>query len=116
MTTKHQGAKMTSYTVLYQKSKLVHDLFGSCYFEREITKAQVQHTHAPVAFIRASCLENVYWHMNTDTNPLATTEGQLKVVEKEVFHTSMSVNDIAVDEDTRRMYRVAECGFVEITD
>ena len=105
---------MKQYMIWYQKPHEVAD----SYFERDIYVSELTDTHAFVATIEAENLERVFFMMNDPygegLNPLATEIGQRIVVDTEVLHTSMSVNDVVLDVETGIYYRVAGAGFVKL--
>lgn len=87
---------MQSYQIWYQKDNEIPET-ESYFTPRPLNRETMDKTHAIVAEIEAEDLEDVFFRMNDPFgegyNPLSTLEGQNKLRNLGVRHTSMSVND-----------------------
>lgn len=103
-----------AYKVFYQKAVEGQRMFD----EKEFSPNELNKTHAYMATVMAAPgfrgMEEIFMLMNGPNNPLATPGGQSWVAATETWHTSMSVNDIVVDQESKKAFVVRGIGFEEI--
>lgn len=103
-----------AYKVYYQKAVEGQRMFE----EKDFNPNELSKTHAEMATVMASegfaGMEDIFRMMNGPENPLATPGGQSWVAATETWHTSMSVNDVLVDQETKKAYVVRGIGFEEL--
>lgn len=106
------------FRVLYQKLEVAQKMFGSAFDEHDIYEDELSETHAEVATIYGKDLNQVFFKMNDPfgegLNPLTTPEGQEVVKATEVYHTSMSVNDVVQDMETGLYYVCKRIGWGDV--
>jgi len=102
---------MKKWNIFYQKVPAEGRMFN----DRIILYGEFLSRYSYMATIEADNLEEVFSLMNSDKNPLATSEGQEIIMNSGTGHTSISMNDIIVEVGNPiAPYRVARMGFQKI--
>ena len=108
---------MTRYQVHYMRPEYFRDgIFGASHL-REVGKMpdpkNLSKTHIFLRSVAANDLEELFCYMQGDVwSP--NGEARSLIESKGLKHTSMSVGDIAIDQDTGKIYLVDTMGFEEL--
>ena len=97
----------TRYTIYYKKDATYRE-------DSNLTRNNFRNTHNfAVSFMLDGDLDDVYREMQGEFMLDFIREIMQKAirVDKLFCHTSMSIGDIILDENTDTMYEVASCGF-----
>ena len=101
------------YKVWYQINEKIRERGERPFEEREIPFLLPDHHY--MITVEADSMEDVFMGMNAPNNPLGDEKCQEDIGYFGINHTSMSINDVIVDEDGRK-FRVANFGFQEVTE